>query len=504
MGKVNQWMGDLIAWFEEWYDRIRIAFVRPVDVLSEWLGDCYYSALGTLGRIAGRSIVQVINGLVQDRTEKKGGLLLLFRKMIGILLIVTFWLLAQMYISAAGILGTLFGLRRGKEYPWSENFLIWFPLIVFALFIPKVLGPGFAIGQLTLLLSYSIVVLGLNISVGIAGILSLAQGAFVLIGGYISVLLYTGKFFGISFGVFPAAFVGGVGAALIGMAIGFPAVRVKGPYLLLMTLGLMLIVSPILRSSFLRDITGGPNGIAFDAPAAPKSLSFIPQPFWMYYHALLIFSFMFYSAHVIIRRSKVGRALVALHDAEERISVLGISVTKYKVMTFALSAFYGGVGGSVMMLSAGFIFSDSITQHDSEDFLVASLFGGRGTIFGAVVGSVYLVERTYIGSWLAKFIHNGEGLLWMLSGIILIVVVIFFPRGVVGGISHWLGSHRIALPSRRHHRRSPFPDYSYDEELLAIGSINWSKTNESANDAIDEISSSRQRETDGQGAEKRP
>jgi branched-chain amino acid transport system permease protein len=453
-----------VDWFDDFIDFIKFYFEKIVDSVREAIADFLWRAAEITGMIIGKSITGFTDLFFDPKLVNNTPLRWLVRA-VGLVLIVIFAIGLQIAIQILSLSATVLGLRRGKEYNWKENLLVWAPLVIAAFWLPRWMS-AYNLNQMVFFFAYTIIILGLNILIGVAGQSSLGHSAFCLIGGYVAAILNKGDLLGFEVGVIPAALAGGVFAAFVGMPIGVPAVRVKGPYLALITLGLMVSVAPIVKSKYLVKYTLGADGIPLNSINPPKFLSSVDPGHWLYYCALLLFLAFLSSTYIIIYRSKIGRALLSIRDIEERSYVLGINVAAYKMIAFALSAFYAGVGGGLLVSMTSFISPESFELKDSLNYMVAAAIGGLGSILGSVIGGLFLALQPDITRALSQYVNHGTQLLWTIYGLLVIIMMIVAPKGIGGEIQHRLHSLFTHLPLRRHNRREFFPDYEYDEELL--------------------------------------
>ncbi len=262
----------------------------------------------------------------------------------------------------------------------------------------------------------SILALGLTVVTGIAGQISLAQAAFSAIGGYGAVLLAGSLGVPFAVAVLPAA----AAAAGAGYVLGFPALRLEGPYLALVTLGFTAIVQTGLVHW--TSVTNGQLGLAVPpltvggrALTSSRDLSFVIVP-------LTVVVFL---AVGRLLRSRVGRALHALRQSEAAAQVLGIDLAYHKTLAFALSAFLGGLGGALQAVLTTFLSPDTFGILDSIYFLVVIVVGGVGAVSGALLGSAFLV---LLPETLTVF-KQYQALVY---GCLLLGFIVFAPSGLRG------------------------------------------------------------------------
>lgn len=288
---------------------------------------------------------------------------------------------------------------------------------VVALAIPFVFG-AFRVSQFTLALVYAIAVLGLNLLVGYSGQISLGHGAFFALGAYVGAILIDRT--GIPYLLtIPAA---GAVAFAAGLALGVPALRIRGLYLALVTLA-VAIATPVLIKRF-DSLTGGSQGIAVPQPVAPAWSGLADDQF-LYLLCLIVALPLFALAAGIVRRD-VGRALIAMRDDETAARTMGVNLATFKTRAFGLSAAYAGVAGSLFVFTNGFVAPESFTLVVSFSFLAAIVVGGLATIAGALFGALFIV---FVPVWAADVSTALSGVIY---GAALIVCMYVFRSGIMG------------------------------------------------------------------------
>lgn len=274
----------------------------------------------------------------------------------------------------------------------------------------------------------SVAAMGLNLLTGYNGQVSIGHGAFFGLGAYSTGILMLDH----GWPFLATLPVAAVLAAVVGAAVGFPALRVKGLYLALITLGLATLF-PALVNKFVKS-TGGTSLVQLYRvrPKPPEWASSFAgaEDQWRYYLTLVIAGVLFVLM-VNLVRGRFGRSLVAVREHEAAAETLGIDLARVKISAFAISAMYAGVAGSLAALvrlqaNAGQIevFQQSII------FLVAVVIGGTATTLGPVVGGfvvVLLQDQT------ADLIKDKPTLSPALFGITLILLMYVLPDGLVGG-----------------------------------------------------------------------
>ena len=311
--------------------------------------------------------------------------------------------------------------------------LILLPAIVLV-FLPRYLGSivndvlGFV--GIGLMLA-----LGLNIIVGNAGLLHLGFVVFFTIGAYATALL-TGADRVNPLGVIPPVLPFHVSfyvalpivmviAALIGVLIAAPTVRLRGDYLAIVTLGFGAIASVLVQSDWLKNVLGGPLGLR-DVPPAPFLGVEMRTPFHFYYLALVACAAATFVSWRLTS-SRVGRAWNAMREDEQVAETMGISVVRYKLLASAVGGAMGAVGGALFAVKIGSITSQSFTILVSITALAVVILGGLGSVRGAIVGSLVLIG---LPNLLTEFENYRLGI----YGAVLIAIMLFRPQGLLPNV----------------------------------------------------------------------
>jgi len=304
--------------------------------------------------------------------------------------------------------------------------------------------------------------MGLNLLTGYNGQVSIGHGAFFGIGAYTSALLMYNH----GWEFLPTLLIAAPLCFAVGVLIGFPALRVKGLYLALVTLGLA-VVFPDITKKYVH-ATGGTNLVALTprqlAPPnwVPTSVSAIGRDDQWAYYVCLGAAIVAVAVAVLIVRSRFGRALIAVRDHEAAAETVGINTSVVKVGAFAVSALYAGVAGSCSVLVTHIANADKVqTFQLSIEFLVAVVLGGTATIIGPLIGGWLVVMLQH---WISDDLPNHVGSFGPLKrvladpaaspaifGILLILFVFVLPDGIVGGL------RRLWFRVTRSRRAAPPP-----------------------------------------------
>jgi branched-chain amino acid transport system permease protein len=300
----------------------------------------------------------------------------------------------------------------------------------------------------TTVLIYVMLGWGLNIVVGLAGLLDLGYVAFYAVGAYSYALLSTGL--GWSFWIcLPLA---GLLAATFGLLLGFPVLRLRGDYLAIVTLGFGEIIRIVLLNW--QAATNGPNGIAGIPRPTFFGLDFVRNPpegtqsFHQYFglpfagehrvifmYFLILFLALFTNFVVLrLRRLPIGRAWEALREDEIACKALGINPTNTKLTAFALGAMFGGFAGSFFATRQGFISPESFTFIESAIILAIVVLGGLGSQIGVVLAAIVLVV-------LPEVAREFEQYRMLLFGAAMVAIMVWRPGGILSGREPTLRLH---------------------------------------------------------------
>lgn len=274
--------------------------------------------------------------------------------------------------------------------------------------------------QLTMVVVYAMAILGLVILTGLNGQISLGHGAFYAIGAYTTAILM----YQYEWPYWATLPVSAVVCAAVGFLIGLPALRLGGLYLALTTFALAVAVPQILKHNALEQWTGGVQGLVIDKPDPPFGLD-LSQDQWLYLFSLAIGGVLFLLAWNIVR-GRIGRAMMAIRDHALAAEAMGIDIALLKTRTFALSAMYTGIAGSLGAIVVQFVAPDSFGIFVSIYFFVGLVVGGVSSIGGAIIGGAFI---EFVPNLAEKVSKAAPGAVY---GVILIAVMFLAPGGVAG------------------------------------------------------------------------
>ena len=304
--------------------------------------------------------------------------------------------------------------------------VFWYGLLVAALLAAPLLLPEYLLAQLTFVLIYGIVGLGLMLLAGFTGLFSIGHAAFFGVGAYAQAVL-TGMGW-----PFPFALAAGtVLSAGVGVIVGLPALRVKGIYLGIATLSFGFIVAEVFARW--ESVTGGNAG---KTVGAVKMFGWTADSGASFYFVCLAIAVLATLACVNLLRAPTGRAFVAIRDSEISAQSMGIHLARYKTLSFAISAALAGVGGALYAHQIRFLSPDQFDIVQSIDLLLMVVIGGLGSIHGAFLGAIFLIGLPQAISafkdLLPEAIGQAPGLKAVIYGAVLVAFVLFEPLGLYG------------------------------------------------------------------------
>ena len=297
-----------------------------------------------------------------------------------------------------------------RALPWA--------VIAALILLPLVARDAYTLRVINVIGINCLLALGLNLVMGVAGQLDAGQAGFYAVGAYVSGLLAVR--FGLPFWV--TVLVAAVASGSLALAIG-PVLRLRGVFLAVATLAFGEVVRIVINNWV--PVTNGPNGIP--GIPAPSIAGFRLDTDERYYYLVLFWVLLCYFAIARMADSRVGRAMQAVRDNQDAAEVMGVHAIRYKIMAFGIAGAFAGVAGALLAHLQTYVSPENFTFLTSIDIIFMIVLGGLGSVPGSIVGAFIV---TVGPEWL-RFLKDYR---LMVYSLIILVVLIFAPRGLYGGI----------------------------------------------------------------------
>ena len=298
--------------------------------------------------------------------------------------------------------------------PWTR---VWVGAFVLCLLLLPWFAPEHITYIVTIIFIYSIGIQGQNILIGYTGQISFGQAGFLAIGAFTFGHLNQ---WGIPW---PLGVLGaGAMAGIFGILVGFPSLRLKGPYLAIVTMGFGIAVYQIFVNSEV--LSGGRMGLMINKLTPLFDMSVVRFNYYFNFLIAVVFTLLSYN----IISSYMGRAFIAIRDNDIAAEVIGVNLTRYKLLSFAISSFYTGIQGALYGLFLGYLEPNMFTFMESITLFIAVIIGGLASIEGSIMGAAFVILVPQVFSDLREMVP-------VVFGVTIIVVLIFEPLGLNG---RWL------------------------------------------------------------------
>jgi branched-chain amino acid transport system permease protein len=307
----------------------------------------------------------------------------------------------------------------------------WVSLLVLLLLALPLWAGNYVLTLATTICITAIGTIGLNLITGTTGLISLGHSGFLAVGAYAAAILLTDYNWPLA-AALPAA---GVVSALVGLVVGVPSLRLKGLYLAITTMAFAFIVAHVIL--YAEPVTHGPNGIFL------KRAEFLGIPLStdraLYYFTLGVTAVMTLAALNILR-TRIGRAWLAIRDHDIAARVMGVNLTTYKLAAFVVSSFFTGIAGALLALQIRFINIDVFSLLLSIEALAMIIFGGLGSVAGAILGAAFLVllpelireAFALFGGDQQAFSQYVFQIRALAYGVVIVFFLRFEPHGIMG------------------------------------------------------------------------
>ena len=312
---------------------------------------------------------------------------------------------------------------------------------------------------------YALIAVSMNLLNGFTGLFSLGQAGFMLVGAYPYAVLtipmakraavyqyYDGGWVQFTIGFLPALLAAGAVAAVFAALIGLPVLRLKGDYLAIATLGFAEIIRAIVQWDGIGPLTNGSNLLK----TYPTLKNIMPGN-------TVLFTFLVVGLCIglilLLINSTYGRAFKAIRDDETAAEAMGINLFHHKQMAFVISSFFAGIGGALLAMYQGSLQANSFKSSMTYEILLIVVIGGLGSVSGSVLASFLFIAAS---EWWLRFLDSemligdfqvpllAPGFRMVVFSVVIMVVVLFFRKGIMGDRELWeLGSRRGAKEGRK-------------------------------------------------------
>ena len=313
--------------------------------------------------------------------------------------------------------------------------------------------------------TYALIAVSMNLLNGFTGIFSLGQAGFMLIGAYVYAVFtiplsqrmsvyqyYDGGIVQFTLPIFVAMILAGLVAAFFAFLIGLPVLRLKGDYLAIATLGFAEIIRAIVQWDGIGPLTNGSNLLK----TYPTLKNIMPGN-------TVLFTFLVVGLCIglilLLINSTYGRAFKAIRDDETAAEAMGINLFHHKQMAFVISSFFAGIGGALLAMYQGSLQANSFKSSMTYEILLIVVIGGLGSVSGSVLASFLFIAAS---EWWLRFLDSemligdfqvpllAPGFRMVVFSVVIMVVVLFFRKGIMGDRELWeLGSRRGAKEGRK-------------------------------------------------------
>ena len=300
---------------------------------------------------------------------------------------------------------------------------------------------------------YALIAVSMNLLNGFTGLFSLGQAGFMLVGAYTYAIFtiplakrvavyqyYAGGCVGIELNFVVALILAGVVAALFAALIGFPVLRLKSDYLAIAKLGFAEIIRAIVQWDSLGPVTNGSNLLK----TYPTFNSIMPKDMSVLFP--FIVAGICIALILLLINSTYGRAFKAIRDDEIAAEAMGVNLFHHKQMAFVISSFFAGVGGALLAMYQGSLQANAFKSSMTYEILLIVVIGGMGSVSGSVIASFLFIACS---EWWLRFLDNttfigdfqipllGSGFRMVVFSVVIMVVVLFFRRGLMGDRELW-------------------------------------------------------------------
>ncbi len=312
-------------------------------------------------------------------------------------------------------------LSLAQTKPSNHPYIGFFVFITIILLFPLFVKNVYVLNVMLFAGINTILVMGLNLLMGYAGQVSLGHAGFYGLGAYVYGVL------AVKYGVHPwlGVFIALLSTSLVALIVGYPCLKLKGHYLAIATLGFGIIFQ--IGFTQISSLTGGPSGLT-NVPQLSIGTLAIDNDF-RHYYLVWLFCAVILLLSLNLIDSRAGRALRAIDGSELAAETMGVNTARYKIQVFVMSAAFASIAGSLYAHCLSFVAPETFGFMTSIILVVMVAVGGIGSFWGGIIGAIGLTI-------LPEFLRAYEDLEVLIYGIVLILSMMFMPKGLVGVISN--------------------------------------------------------------------
>ncbi len=311
-----------------------------------------------------------------------------------------------------------------KNHPYFGFLIIVF--LMFAVQLLRLMGVDVPVAVLRAFGStmiFTIIALGFSILLGYGGLASLGTAGFVGLGAYF-VVYFTNQ---LGLSIFLTIIAVVIGAIILGTVVGFISLRIEGMYLAIITLGLSEILNEVFKRA--TDITGGTTGEGIDGIILFKNVLSLSHNTIFIFISIFLFFIMVLTMNIM--KSPTGRALLAMRNSSSAAQAMGVSIFRYRLLAFIVSTVYAMLAGVLYMSYWSFTIPSTWTLGFSLNILAAVIVGGSQSIYGIILGTFMIFGLDLAVFKQIDFFVNNPAITIVLNGVLIIVVVMFYPGGLI-------------------------------------------------------------------------
>ncbi len=299
----------------------------------------------------------------------------------------------------------------------SIHTIKYIAIVAFLLILPNFIRDQYSQHIVNMIFIYFILAMSVNLVFGYTGGLTFGHVPVYAIGAYVSALASTK----LGFSFLPSFLLAGFSGFLVGLIIGYPTLRLAGPYFAMATIGFHKIMEMVFVNW--DAVTGGPSGIT--GIPSPVIWGIQLKSAYQYYYLLVVMTFIFFMIYRNLIRSHVGKTVVAMRDNWVAAEAMGINVSRLRISVFTMSTIFAALAGSLYAHFVKYVAPGAFPMEESITLLIMVVLGGPGFLMGPLYGSVVVVLAN-------EYLQSLETFNMLIYGLAVLLLLIFLPSGISG------------------------------------------------------------------------